>query len=225
MRAVLHTGGEREREDAAVEMALARQLDAVILGTSWTRPVSVPHNLAQLPTVLWDCYVPGSVFTSVLPDDYRGGLAATALLIEAGHRRIGFVNGVGSTYAAQERERRFADALAGAGLPYDPSLVRHGSYESNSGHLYAAELLDLPDPPTALFARPTGWRSAPISPFLSADCQSRMTSQSSATTIRSDWQSSCPHRSPPYNSRTSRWERNAPSWFWTATTATARCTR
>ncbi len=115
--AVLHTGGEREWENASIEMALDRQLDAVILGTSWTRPISVPDNLDQLPTVLLDCYVPGSSFTSVLPDDHSGGLAATALLIEAGHRRIGFINGLRSTYAARERERGFLDALAVAGLP------------------------------------------------------------------------------------------------------------
>ena len=151
MLAVLHTGGEREWENAAVEMALDRQLDAVILGTSWTRPVSVPDNLDQLPTVLLDCYAPGSLFTSVRPDDHSGGLAATALLIEAGHRRIGFINGVPSTYAARERERGFADALARAGLAYGPSLIRYGTYESNSGHHHAGELLDLPDPPTALF--------------------------------------------------------------------------
>ena len=61
MLAVLHTGGEREWENASVEMALDRQLDAIILGTSWTRPISVPHNLDQLPTVLLDCYVPDSL--------------------------------------------------------------------------------------------------------------------------------------------------------------------
>ena len=43
------------------------------------------------------------------------------------------------------------DALAAAGLPYDPALTRYGTYESDSGHRHAAELLDLPDPPTALF--------------------------------------------------------------------------
>ncbi len=149
--AVLHTGGEREWEDASVEMALDRQLDAIVLGTSWTRPVIVPPGLDRLPTVLLDCYVPDSSYTCVLPDDYGGGKAATVLLLEAGHRRIGFINGVTTTYAARERERGHRAALAEAGLALDPALIRYGTYETDSGQAHATALLDLPEPPTALF--------------------------------------------------------------------------
>ncbi|MBO0775683.1 MAG: substrate-binding domain-containing protein, partial [Actinobacteria bacterium] len=39
-----------------------------------------------------------------------------------------------------------------AGLPFAQELVRHGDFHHEGGFLRGGELLDLPDPPTAIFA-------------------------------------------------------------------------
>ena len=54
--------------------------------------------------------------------------------------------------ATQERLRGYHAALGGAGVLPDPSLVRYSNFRISGGRGEAAALLDLPDPPTAVFA-------------------------------------------------------------------------
>ncbi len=45
-----------------------------------------------MPSVLVNCYDERGRFPAVVPDEVQGGATATRLLLEAGHRRIAFVN-------------------------------------------------------------------------------------------------------------------------------------
>ncbi|WP_437927320.1 substrate-binding domain-containing protein [Sorangium sp. So ce291] len=59
---------------------------------------------------------------AVIPDN-RGGMRSAVLhLIEHGHRRIAFV-GYFAAYDVRERFEAYKDALAEAGIPFDPDLV------------------------------------------------------------------------------------------------------
>lgn len=88
---------------------------------------------------------------AVLGDNVGGAAAATAHLIEHGHRRIAFLGDRESIFTATERARAYRETLAEHGITPDPALERLGL--SNVGLAEAAtrELLALPDPPTALF--------------------------------------------------------------------------
>ena len=67
-----------------------------------------------------------------------------------GHVRIGFVNGdSGFNYAPLRRDGYLA-GLAEAGLPHDPDLVRSGAITPQQGMARGGQLLDLPNPPTAI---------------------------------------------------------------------------
>lgn len=91
----------------------------------------------------------------VVGDDTGGGAQATGHLLDLGHRRIGFIGdadagfGFTSTLARLEGHRR---ELSGAGVATDGVLVRRGPHGRDEAAAMAAELLDLPDPPTAVFA-------------------------------------------------------------------------
>lgn len=148
------------RNDPAYEGAvLARMLaDPALLGvvyaTIFTRAVTVPALLAQVPTVLLNCYQKERrerLYSSVVPSEVLGGYAATMHLLDAGHRRIGFINGEGWIEAAAERLKGYRQALSTRDIPFDPSLVREGDWQVSSGHAHAQALLALPEPPTALF--------------------------------------------------------------------------
>lgn len=78
--------------------------------------------------------------------------ALTAHLIALGHRRIGVVGGPTGWLASQARLAGHAAALAEAGLLPDPALRRDIHADADEGYVAAAELLDLPDRPTALVA-------------------------------------------------------------------------
>lgn len=82
----------------------------------------------------------------------HGGRAATDHLISLGHRRIGVVTGVPDWLASVERLAGSKAALAAAGVVFDPTLVGEADWAVEGGEAAAAALLDLPDPPTAIFA-------------------------------------------------------------------------
>jgi LacI family transcriptional regulator len=81
-----------------------------------------------------------------------GATQATRHLLGLGHRRIGVIGGPASGIATQERLRGYHAALGGAGVLPDESLVRYSNFRLDGGRAEAAALLDLPDPPTAIFA-------------------------------------------------------------------------
>lgn len=68
-----------------------------------------------------------------------GSAAATAHLVELGHRRIAHIAGPASSYAAAERERGWRETLVAAGL--DPGPLLRGEWTSASGFIAGGVLL------------------------------------------------------------------------------------
>jgi DNA-binding LacI/PurR family transcriptional regulator len=109
---------------------------------------------AGVPVVLVD--VPGNGAATVVIDDTAGGRMATEHLLSLGHERIGFIgdhpdNSFGFTSSAA-REAGYREALTAAGIGPSDELVRYGPHESTVAVGLAADLFQLPDPPTAVFA-------------------------------------------------------------------------
>jgi LacI family transcriptional regulator len=73
-------------------------------------------------------------------------------LLGLGHRRIAQITGPRGWVATEERRRGYHAALADAGILPDPALEVEASPEIPPGREAAGFLLDLPDPPTAIFA-------------------------------------------------------------------------
>jgi LacI family transcriptional regulator len=74
----------------------------------------------------------------------------TRRLIALGHHRIGFISGPSRFISAQQRRLGFLDALGEAGLA--PALMSEGDYSFESGLACGRALLDLSNPPSAVFA-------------------------------------------------------------------------
>ena len=89
---------------------------------------------------------------SVSATNALGGRAATEHLLALGHRRIGAITGVPEWLATVERLNGYRAALASAGVVPDSALVVESDWAVEGGESAAAQLLDLPDPPTAVFA-------------------------------------------------------------------------
>jgi len=88
---------------------------------------------------------------AVVADNAGGARDAVEHLLDAGHRRIGFLGDRPTLFTAVERRRGYREALALAGIEEDPALERHGLVDSDSAESAVAELLLAADPPTALF--------------------------------------------------------------------------
>ncbi|HZQ65993.1 MAG TPA: LacI family DNA-binding transcriptional regulator [Gaiellaceae bacterium] len=81
-----------------------------------------------------------------------GARAATDHLLRLGHRRIGLITGFPGWTATEERREGYKAALAAAAVPFLPELVVEGEFDAETGYTAARRLLELPDPPTAIFA-------------------------------------------------------------------------
>jgi LacI family transcriptional regulator len=88
---------------------------------------------------------------AVVSDNPGGAALAAELLARLGHKRIGQISGPPDTSTARDRDHGFATALERLGLPRDPELRRAGEYAHRTGYQWCLELLDLPEPPTAIF--------------------------------------------------------------------------
>ncbi|WP_127546326.1 LacI family DNA-binding transcriptional regulator [Actinoplanes sp. OR16] len=84
---------------------------------------------------------------------FSGARMLTAHLVELGHRRIGIIGGPRDWLAGENRFAGYLSPLADAGVLQAPELTRFVAEPTTElGHRAAAELLDLPDRPSALVA-------------------------------------------------------------------------
>ncbi len=139
--------------EAAILKSIVRDpsVIGVIYATIFTRRVEVPPQLANIPTVLLNCYSEPRKHFAIVPGEVAGGFAATAHLTALGHRRIGFINGEAWMDASIDRLKGYKQALATADVAFDPELVLSGDWLPLTGYEGALRLLALPRPPTAIF--------------------------------------------------------------------------
>ncbi len=146
-------GDDRTREQAVANL-IERGVEGIVYAAMFHHEVAVPEALHEVPTVLVDSFAVGRDFASVVPDEVTGGRHATERLLAAGHRRIAMVtnDALATGYpAAVGRLAGYREALAQAGVAFDPALVREGSGTADSGYRWANELLEADDAPTAFF--------------------------------------------------------------------------
>ncbi|NUT32473.1 MAG: LacI family DNA-binding transcriptional regulator [Hamadaea sp.] len=132
----------------------ARATGGVILVTSdIASPLYAELRRLSVPVVVIDpAGVPSLDVPTIGATNWAGGLRATEHLLGLGHRRIGFIAGPPSLLCSRARLDGHRAALEAAGLPVADELIRQGDFYHESGFTGAAALLDLADPPTAVFA-------------------------------------------------------------------------
>jgi LacI family transcriptional regulator len=95
---------------------------------------------------------PTTAFPTVGSTIWLGGYTATEYLISLGHRRIGIITFPLHLTTSRARLAGSREAMERAGVPIDPALICEGSYLLGDGVEQTKYLLDLPNPPTAIFA-------------------------------------------------------------------------
>jgi len=132
----------------------ARATDGVIFVTSdLTPPLHAELRRLNIPMVVVDpAGVPAIDVPTVGATNWAGGLSATEHLLGSGHRRIGFIAGPRRLLCSRARLDGYRAGLEAAGLEVDDQLVQPGDFYHESGFACANALLDLPEPPTAIFA-------------------------------------------------------------------------
>jgi LacI family transcriptional regulator len=155
LRVVLSlTGHEHDREVSLLERLMHGLTDGAL--------VVLPEESSEELVGLLDDGYHFVVVDPRLPLDERipsvsaqhtsGATQAMHHLLGLGHRRIAAITGPAGWVATEDRRRGYHAALAAAGILPDPALEIESNFEISGGAQAMDQLLDLPDPPTAIFA-------------------------------------------------------------------------
>jgi len=155
MSVVLTESGSRHAPaDDWLEGVIQRRPAGIILVFS-ELPATMRAALATrgIPFVIIDpAGDPPVGVPSVASANWNGGLAATRHLIALGHTRIAAITGPDDMMCSHARLDGYRSAMNSAGLPIRQEWIRYGDFHLEGGARHAAALLDLAEPPTAIFA-------------------------------------------------------------------------
>lgn len=148
-----NTSEDVQREAQLIRDLVGRQVEGLIVvpaGTD-TDHLTSP-SLGGTPVVLASRRIYGLDVDSVVLDDVGGSYRGTKTLLERGHRRIGFLGTSRSTFTGERRYAGYEKALRERGVPIDAELIRQGQREIGEAEAAMHDLLELDDPPTAVFS-------------------------------------------------------------------------
>ncbi|WP_375387001.1 LacI family DNA-binding transcriptional regulator [uncultured Amnibacterium sp.] len=128
-------------EAQQVEVLRAQQVDALLYATMFHRRVTVPAFSGPLVLVNAEA---GPAVSSIAPDEYRLGVDATRLLLDAGHRRVVHLTIDEPGLGVEGRVAGYRDTMLGAGLP--PHVVAVGGPADARAGREALELAVAADP-------------------------------------------------------------------------------
>jgi LacI family transcriptional regulator, galactose operon repressor len=143
---------EPERERELAEAFGARGVDGLIVASavadssylSREREAGVALVFVDRPPSFLDA-------DAVVTDNAGGARAAVEHLLEAGHRRIGFLGDRPDVHTAAERLRGYRETLAQHGVGEALDLVQHPHFRGGGAYETTLDMLNGNDPPTALF--------------------------------------------------------------------------
>lgn len=151
---VFATHEDEDLERRWLRRVLEQATDGVLLLLPYERTgltnVLVEHNIPLV--AIGDRNDQQVTFPSIGSTIWQGGYTATQYLLSLGHRRIGIITLPISRRSSRARLAGYREALESANIPADPSLIIEGSDLLGDGYQQTCALLDLPDPPTAIFA-------------------------------------------------------------------------
>ena len=107
----------------------------------------------NIPLVVFDRDCEGIEVDKVFVDEYSGAFQAVEHLIETGCKRIAHIAGSSTLSTSRHRLDAYKDALAKNGIPVkNEYIVESKGFMPEHGIEPTQKLLDLPEPPDAIFA-------------------------------------------------------------------------
>lgn len=146
---------DMDKEKQCIQMLLENQVSGIIFaggrGKGDYYNAHVIEVAKKIPVVLADEYQTGDNIYSIVCNKSKGAFEAVSYLIELGHRRIAIINGYQEYKPSIEKISGYKKALKEAGIPFDEKYVKYGDYHLNGGERNIKELMELDEPPTAVF--------------------------------------------------------------------------
>ncbi|KAB3530063.1 LacI family DNA-binding transcriptional regulator [Alkaliphilus serpentinus] len=147
-----NTDRDRDKELQYFDALEEKQVDGIVLmGNEVAEDLYTKIKLTNIPVVLIGAdYID---VPSVSIDHVKAGKAMVKYLIKKGHKHIGLLTGkVTDPAYGVARLEGYKMALEEDGIEFKEELVIEGDLRYKSGYEGAKMLLDLKEPPTAIFA-------------------------------------------------------------------------
>ncbi|MCC2685693.1 MAG: transcriptional regulator, LacI family [Paenibacillaceae bacterium] len=153
-----NTLGNEETESAYLSILRDKQVDGILFLGGRVNRVRCPKDRVQevaalnqrIPVVLVNGQLVGSGCCRVYTDEEQGMRMLVEHLLQAGHRRIGFLGGMIDDSTTKQKLKAFTDTLQAAGVEVREEWVLHGDYSMTSGMNVMNRLLELAERPTAV---------------------------------------------------------------------------
>ncbi|NMA84790.1 MAG: LacI family transcriptional regulator [Epulopiscium sp.] len=148
--------GEMGNIKETVEDLIYRNVDGLIICTYQGESTHIDALLdvaKDIPMVFMDHLITDQPVNMVYTDGYQGIYKITQLLIDLGHKRIGFIKPIPNYQVASDRYTGYLEALQDASIEIDEQLFYEGDYSLESGYQAAEYFLkELKSPPTAIIS-------------------------------------------------------------------------
>jgi len=149
---VLYINQPNQHEQLA-KICRAREVDGLLLrGTDHVEETFALLDREEIPFVITGRRVDHPRASFIVPDNFGGAVMLMRHLIELGHTRIAFTARPALFESNTDRMAGYCEGLREAGIAVDRALIVETSVEPRSGYRAMNQLLDLSNPPTALFA-------------------------------------------------------------------------
>ncbi|WP_044477615.1 LacI family DNA-binding transcriptional regulator [Paenibacillus antibioticophila] len=142
------TDNYRQHAQDAVSNLLSKQVEGIIYIGVHTRDLSGLVNTYDKPIVYTYCYAQHAC--SIQYNDEQASYDAIKYLVSKGHSRIAIISGLMDSLPSRLRFNGYFKALTDYQLEFDPQFIKVGDWGLDSGYQLAYELIQLPDPPTAI---------------------------------------------------------------------------
>lgn len=137
--------------DAALVNLMAARVCGIIYVSVYPRDVSNILSELNIPVVYAYAYTTKNDYC-VNYNDYQGAKLAVEYLIKMGHKRIALICGSTDSIPTQKRLSGYRSSLEEHKLNLYSEYIRTGNWHYEDGYNQCLELLNLKNPPTAIFA-------------------------------------------------------------------------
>ncbi len=143
---------DEKKEKMYLEILQQESIDGLVAAPSHERDPKVIKLVKEgLPMVCVDRGLLDVDVDVVVVNNQKGAFGAIDYLAKKGYKRIAYISGQKQIPSSRYREEGYREALEANGLEFDPEIVKYGDSKLGSAVKLCDELLDLPNPPDAIF--------------------------------------------------------------------------
>ncbi len=148
-----NTDNDSQEEKDYIDWMQNNKIAGIIfLGKGLDNDQIIKLGLSDYPLVLADRLIEELMIPSVIIDNNTGAYNATKHLINKGYKKIALINGPKKELRSQTRLQGYKNALADFGIDFKLEFVLNKELTREGGYQSFLELIELKEPPTAIFA-------------------------------------------------------------------------